>query len=126
SAIASFIFEAGMLTVACRAMPALRMRVNISPIGSFTLTRVPPHRPGVCAAEGRDPPVNDSYQLDLTTPGIRPLRACSRKQMRHMPNLRMYARERPQTLQRLYSRTLNFAGRDAFTIHEVLANADTS
>ena len=62
-----------------------------------------------------------AYQLDFTTPGMRPLRAFSRKQMRHMPNLRIYARERPQVLQRLYSRTLNFCERLAFTIQDVFA-----
>ncbi len=35
------------------------------------------------------PSVPACYQLDLTTPGISPLSACSRKQMRHMPNLRI-------------------------------------
>jgi len=42
-----------------------------------------------------------SYQLDLITPGISPLSAISRKQMRQMPNLRMKALGRPQMGQRL-------------------------
>src|SRR5512132_3572668 len=38
SAIAIFIFDAGMATVVWRAIHALRMRVSISAIGSLTLT----------------------------------------------------------------------------------------
>src|ERR1700679_631511 len=48
------------------------------------------------------------YQLDLTTPGISPLRASERKQRRHTPNLRRNARGRPQSWQRLCWRDLNF------------------
>src|ERR1700684_1197779 len=50
------------------------------------------------------------YKLDLTTPGISPLRASERKQRRHTPNLRRNARGRPQSWQRLCWRDLNFGG----------------
>src|SRR5260370_26120032 len=42
-----------------------------------------------------------SYQLDFITPGISPFSARPRKHRRHKPNLRRYARGRPQMLQRL-------------------------
>ena len=43
------------------------------------------------------------YQLALRTPGIWPLYASSRKQIRQMPYFLKYACGRPQILQRLYS-----------------------
>jgi len=61
------------------------------------------------------------YQLDFVTPGSSPRNARSRKQMRHRPNLRIYARGRPQTLQRLCCCTLNRGLRCAFTIIEIFA-----
>src|SRR5229473_3772761 len=48
------------------------------------------------------------HQLDFVTPGMRPSAASVRKQIRHMPNLRRYARGRPQMRHRLCRRTLNF------------------
>jgi hypothetical protein len=51
------------------------------------------------------------YQLDFVTPGRRPTEASSRKQIRQTPNFRMYARGRPQTLQRLCARVENFGVR---------------
>src|SRR5579872_2994247 len=42
-----------------------------------------------------------SYQLDFVTPGISPLCAISRKQIRQIPNRRKTARARPHTLQRV-------------------------
>src|SRR5438094_3211 len=45
------------------------------------------------------------------TPGISPRSASPRKQMRHIWNLRRYARGRPQILQRFFLRTLNFGFR---------------
>jgi hypothetical protein len=48
------------------------------------------------------------YQLDLTTPGIFPSRASFLKQQRHILNIRIYPRGRPQSGQRLYFLTLNF------------------
>jgi hypothetical protein len=44
------------------------------------------------------------YQLDLTTPGIMPSLANSRKQIRHSRNRRMYPLGRPQREQRLRTR----------------------
>ena len=57
----------------------------------------------------------------LRTPGIKPLLAFSRKQMRHKPNLRYTARGRPQNLQRFSWRVLNFGFRFAFAILDLLA-----
>ncbi len=79
-AISRFIPDMGIATDSCSAVLALRMRVSMSPIGSVTMT--PPH------------------QLDFVIPGITPWWASSRRQMRHTPNLRKYARERPQREQR--------------------------
>src|SRR5580704_1296686 len=56
------------------------------------------------------------YQLAFTTPGISPLSAIPRKQMRHIWNLRIYPRARPQTRQRLRTRTLNFGFLCVFAI----------
>jgi hypothetical protein len=71
-------------------MHAFRMRVSISAIGSLTLTTLPPYITiSVEAAVQRPFVLRGAYQLDFVTPGIRPLSACSRKQIRHMPNLRM-------------------------------------
>jgi hypothetical protein len=47
------------------------------------------------------------YQDDFDTPGISPRKASPRKHKRQMPNLRMYARGRPQILQRLCLRVEN-------------------
>ena len=55
------------------------------------------------------------YQLDLTTPGISPRRASWRKHKRQRPNLRRYARGRPQILQRLCWRLENFGLRASLT-----------
>ena len=63
----------------------------------------------------------ENYQLDLTTPGIWPCSASSRKQMRHSLNLRRYARGRPQRSQRVYAREENFCGRFDFAIRDFFA-----
>src|SRR5262245_50781281 len=90
SAIATFIFDEGTATVVWRAMHALRMRVSISAIGSLTLTTLLlEHQLQLSAALGMRPLDKGRYQLDLVTPGISPLSAFSRKQIRHIPNLRM-------------------------------------
>jgi hypothetical protein len=47
------------------------------------------------------------YHDDFETPGISPRSANPRKHNRQMPNLRMYARGRPQILQRLCLRVEN-------------------
>jgi hypothetical protein len=49
------------------------------------------------------------YQLALVTPGIWPLSANFRKQIRHNRNLRRKPRGRPQCLQRFRRRTANLA-----------------
>jgi hypothetical protein len=49
-----------------------------------------------------------NYHEDFETPGISPLKARLRKHNRHSPNLRRYARGRPQILQRLCFRVENF------------------
>src|SRR5687768_17559039 len=56
------------------------------------------------------------------TPGISPLSERDRKQMRHMLNLRMNARGRPHSGQRLYFRAENFDGRLTAASWDFLAN----
>jgi hypothetical protein len=68
-AISAFIFECGIATVSCFAIPALRTRVKKSAMGSFTLILKP-------------------YQLAFVTPGIFPSCVNSLKQIRHRPNFR--------------------------------------
>ena len=64
------IFEAGVRTVDLPRIEALRMRVSMSPRGSFIdIERLP-------------------HQLDLTMPGIWPFEARSRSAMRDMRSLR--------------------------------------
>jgi hypothetical protein len=48
------------------------------------------------------------YHEDFETPGISPFKAKLRKHKRHNPNLRRYARGRPQILHRLCLRVENF------------------
>src|SRR5512134_1531280 len=64
---------------------------------------------------------SSSYQLALRTPGISPLSASSRKQMRHNPNRRSTARDRPQRWQRRTRRVLNLGVRLARSIQQVFA-----
>lgn len=63
-----------------------------------------------------------AYQLDLITPGSSPFRDIVRKQMRQMPNWRMYPLGRPHMGQRLYVLTLNFGVRCDFAMSDFLAN----
>src|SRR5712664_2961171 len=90
-AISVLSFDTGTSTRWCLAAAALRRRVRKSAIGSVCIILL-----------------KDSYQLAFTTPGISPFSAIPRKQMRHIWNLRIYQRARPQTRQRLRTRTLNF------------------
>src|SRR6185295_11789638 len=85
------------------AEQAFRMRVSMSATGSVRFIPCSP------------------YQLALRTPGISPLRASSRKQIRHRPNLRSTARDRPQRWQRRTVRTLNLGVRLARSIQQVFA-----
>src|SRR3954447_8753295 len=92
SAIATFIFDEGIATVEWRTMHALRMRVSISAIGSLTLTTLlleDQLQLWAGIARGRSNSNKGCHQLDLVTPGINPLSAFSRKQIRHIPNLRI-------------------------------------
>src|SRR5699024_11579618 len=61
------------------------------------------------------------YQLAFLTPGILPLWASSRKQIRHSLNLRITECGRPHRSQRVYSRTRYFCGRFCFAIIAFLA-----
>src|SRR5271170_1085005 len=94
--------DQGTRTSVLAARAALRMQVRKSARGS------------VCI-------VGKFYQEALVTPGISPRRASSRKAMRLRPNLRMYARRRPERAQRLYLRVENFGVRFCLTIQVVLA-----
>jgi hypothetical protein len=66
-----------MRTSGLRAMPAFRILVSMSLIGSLTLIVVLPASRSA------------GYQLDLVTPGNCPCDAISRKQIRQVPNLRI-------------------------------------
>src|SRR5215218_9314743 len=61
------------------------------------------------------------YQLDFVMPGMKPWWASSRRQMRHSPNLRYTARERPQRRQRLCARVAYLGVRLDRTIMDVFA-----
>jgi hypothetical protein len=66
-----------------------------------------------------------NYQLALRTPGISPLSAKLRKQIRQMPNLRYTARGRPHILQRRTMRVENFGVRADFAICPLVATTIT-
>ena len=57
-----------------------------------------------------------TYHDAFLTPGIIPDSDSSRKQIRHKPKRRRYARERPHRPHRLCTRTLNFGFRLLFSI----------
>ena len=61
------------------------------------------------------------YHDDFTTPGSSPFSASPRKQMRQIPNLRMYPLGRPQFLQRLCLRDENLGFLASFTRFAVVA-----
>ena len=82
---------------------ALRMRVNMSAMGSVIMC------------------LGSLYQLAFRTPGIRPSSASLRKQIRQMPNFRYTARGRPQSRQRRTRRVENFGVRCAMAIFDLLA-----
>src|SRR5664279_2459159 len=126
-AISAFSFDAGISTRRCFDPHALRIRVNMSAIGSVMLisqflapTVSPWGRVGIeVFANSRESGMGNRfpsrYQLLFVTPGIRPFRASSRKQRRQMPNFRRYARDRPQRWHRLCLRTANFGFRLDFS-----------
>src|SRR3954453_24269093 len=84
-----------MSAVSWAAWIALRIRVRKSAMGSVMDM-------GLRALE--------RYQLDLVIPGMNPLWASSRRQIRQMPNLRYTERGRPQRRHLLYWRGLYLAG----------------
>src|SRR5262245_4721411 len=95
-AMLSFNREWGTSTVGKSARCALRIRVNMSEIGSVISSYFK---------------FSEVYQLALVTPGIRPARAASRKVRREQPNLRRYAWRRPVMEQRFTTRVgLAFLG----------------
>jgi len=57
-----------------------------------------------------------SYQLAFRIPGISPLLASSRKQIRHKPKTLIYPCVRPQRQHRWIVRLLNLGFLSAFTI----------
>ena len=61
------------------------------------------------------------HQLAFLTPGICPLYASSRKQIRQIPYFLKYACGRPQILQRLYSLVENFGLRCCLIFIDVFA-----
>lgn len=61
------------------------------------------------------------YQLLLRTPGISPLLASSRKQIRQMPNFLRYPRFRPHFQQRRTVRVENFGFLAARALTDVFA-----
>src|SRR3990170_8293996 len=106
-AISIFNLLAGTSAWSCRAVFALRICVSMSAIGSvITPTLQPP-----CCPVPAFPRPLVPYQLALTTPGISPLWASWRRQIRHSPNFRNTARGRPHRRQREYFRTLNLGSR---------------
>src|SRR5699024_2044964 len=109
SAISFFIFEAGTSSFSWRTMFALRMRVSISATGSLIVILLTSF------------PYLGDYQLAFLTPGICPLYANSRKQIRQSMNLRYTECGRPQRSQRVYSCTLNFALRFCLATIDFLA-----
>src|SRR5450759_5194474 len=101
-ATSALSLEAGISTVSCAAWIALRMRVRKSAIGSVMDMG--------CSDLKWFSKRCRVYQEDFVMPGIWPLWASSRRQMRQSPNLRYTECGRPQRLQRVYARVLNFGG----------------
>src|SRR4029453_5753112 len=100
--IRTLSLDEGTSTFSCSARLALRMRVSRSAIGSLIIAGAP-------------------YQLALITPGTSPLRASSRKQIRHVWNLRRKPAGRPHAFHRLYARDLNLGAACCFMMSEVFA-----
>jgi hypothetical protein len=74
-----------------------------NPDGGTTSPPIPTHQPFA------------TYQDAFLTPGIIPDNDSSRKQIRHSPKRRRYARDRPQRPQRLCCRTANLGFRLLFS-----------
>src|SRR5436309_1565796 len=93
-AISTFNFEEAISTRACRVRRAFRIGVRLSERGWLGIFEILSGdlvaRLAINASNQEPQPTTDgcaSYQLDLVTPGISPLRASCRKQSRHMSNL---------------------------------------
>ena len=74
-----------------------------------------------CGAFGLHSLSASGHQLAFLTPGICPLYASSRKQIRQIPYFLKYACGRPQILQRLYSLVENFGLRCCLIFIDVFA-----
>ena len=70
--------------------------------------------------------LSEPYQLDFTTPGIIPVDARLRRQMRQIPNRRMYPRGRAHWLQQLYARVENLGLRFCLMINAIRATVCSS
>ena len=66
-------------------------------------------------------PCPAGHQLAFLTPGMQPVSASFRKQIRHVPNLRYTARGRPHSMQRRTARVEYFGFRAAAAIFDLLA-----
>src|SRR5947209_8070679 len=107
-AISFFSRDAGISTLACRAISAFRTRVSISAMGSAVIYFLP-SAPFITLSQRVCPGVGlGCYQLAFVTPGISPASANLRIQIRQSENLRKKPRGRPQFLQRLRIREGNF------------------
>jgi hypothetical protein len=96
------------------------MRVSISAIGSDKLIAIVPSFPHVTTHEENGFfPVR--YQLAFRIPGIKPLLAMFRRQIRQILNLRYTLRGRPQIWQRRTTRVVNFGLRLALAINAFVA-----
>jgi hypothetical protein len=82
-----------MSTASKETVIPFRIRVNISAIGSVIVI--------LANSFVRLRPCRVSYQLDFMTPGISPLRAMLRKQIRQIPNFLKNALGLPQMGHRL-------------------------
>ena len=82
--MAAFCFDMGMTTRTLPAERPLRMRVNMSAIGSCMLISLTPYRldiDSIISGAG-------AHQLALTSPGTSPCMAASRSLLRPRPNFR--------------------------------------
>src|SRR5215470_100342 len=130
-AISDFRLEAGTSTFWCRARIALRIRASMSATGSVNFIRFASPCPlsWAITTEDAHPKFRAlrtfewgfPYQDDFETPGISPRKAKPRKHRRQIPNLRRYARGRPQILQRLCLRVENFGFLASLTRFAVVA-----
>ena len=100
----------------------LRTRLeNTSPSAQASLSSKNDLALNSCGAFGLHSLSASGHQLAFLTPGICPLYASSRKQIRQIPYFLRYACGRPQILQRLYSLVENFGLRCCLIFIDVLA-----